>query len=116
MKASRYLVRVASLTAGLALASAAVTASTASATAVHSSGVLADGATWIADVPSNWNGVLLLYSHGFGPLVAADAPDPASADALLARGYALAGSSYDPNGSWWALQAPCATSSRRSTG
>ena len=104
MKASRYLVRVASLTAGLALASAAVTASTASATAVHSSGVLADGATWIADVPSNWNGVLLLYSHGFGPLVAADAPDPASADALLARGYALAGSSYDPNGSWWALQ------------
>ena len=104
MKASRYLVRVASLTAGVALAAAAVTASTASATAVHYSGVLADGATWIADVPSDWNGVLLLYSHGFGPLVAADAPDPASADALLARGYALAGSSYDPNGSWWALQ------------
>ena len=104
MKASRYLLRVASLTAGVALATAAVTASTASATAVHYSGVLADGATWIADVPSDWNGVLLVYSHGFGPLVAADAPDPASADALLARGYALAGSSYDPNGSWWALQ------------
>ena len=51
-----------------------------------------------------WNGVLLLYSHGFGPLTAADAPDPASAAALLDRGYALAGSSYDPNGSWWALQ------------
>jgi hypothetical protein len=65
---------------------------------------LADGATWIADVPSDWNGVLLLYSHGFGPLTAADAPDPASAAALLDRGYALAGSSYDPNGSWWALQ------------
>ena len=32
--------------------------------------------TWIADVPANWNGTLLLYSHGFGPLTAADAPDP----------------------------------------
>ncbi len=104
MKASRYLVRVASLTAGLALAAAALTASTASATTAHYSGALADGATWIADVPSDWNGVLLLYSHGFGSLVAADAPDPASADALLARGYALAGSSYDPHGSLWALQ------------
>ena len=72
--------------------------------ATHFSGTLADGATWIADVPSDWNGVLLLYSHGFGPLIAADAPDPASAAALLDRGYALAGSSYDPNGSWWALQ------------
>ena len=33
----------------------------------------------------------------------ADAPDPATHDALLADGYALAGSSYDPNGSLWAL-------------
>ena len=46
---------------------------------------------------------MLLYSHGFGPLVAADAPDPVTQQALLERGYALAGSSYDPNGSWWAL-------------
>lgn len=104
MKTPGYLVRVASLAAGLALAAAAATASPAAAAATHYSGTLADGATWIADVPSNWNGVLLLYSHGFGPLVAADAPDPASLAALLGRGYALAGSSYDPNGSWWALQ------------
>ena len=104
MKASGYLVRVASLAAGLALVVGAATASTATAATTHYSGTLADGATWIADVPSDWNGVLLLFSHGFGPLVAADAPDSASADALLARGYALAGSSYDPNGSWWALQ------------
>jgi hypothetical protein len=81
----------------------AATASTAGAATMHYSGTLTDGATWIADVPSDWNGVLLLYSHGFGPLVAADAPSDASRDALLARGYALAGSSYDPNGSWWAL-------------
>jgi hypothetical protein len=33
----------------------------------------------------------------------ADAPDPATQAALLARGYALAGSSYDPDGSEWAL-------------
>ena len=46
---------------------------------------------------------MLFYSHGFGPLTAADAPDPVTAAALLARGYALAGSSYDPNGSEWAL-------------
>jgi hypothetical protein len=59
--------------------------------------------TWVADVPVNWNGTLLLYSHGFGPLTALDAPDPATQAALLARGYALAGSSYDPNGSEWAL-------------
>jgi hypothetical protein len=104
VKASRYLVGVAGLAAGLALIAAAATTSTAAAATTHATGTLADGATWIADVPDNWNGVLLLYSHGFGPLTAADAPDPASASALLARGYALAGSSYDPNGSWWALK------------
>ena len=69
----------------------------------HHTGTLADGATWIADVPANWNGTLLLFSHGFGPLVAQDAPDSATQSALLSAGYALAGSSYDPNGSWWAL-------------
>jgi len=66
-------------------------------------GTLANGTTWVADVPASWNGTLLLYSHGFGPLTAQDAPDPGTQAALLARGYALAGSSYDPNGSEWAL-------------
>jgi dienelactone hydrolase len=69
----------------------------------HFSGTLADGATWIADVPTNWNGTLVLYSHGFGPLQAADAPDSNTASALLSQGYALAGSSYNPYGSQWAL-------------
>ncbi len=69
----------------------------------HFTGTLANATTWIADVPASWNGTLLLYSHGFGPLTAADAPDPVTQAALLARGYALAGSSYDPNGSQWAL-------------
>ena len=69
----------------------------------HFTGTLANGATWIADVPSSWNGILVLYSHGFGPPLPANAPDAGTRDALLARGYALAGSSYDPAGSWWAL-------------
>jgi hypothetical protein len=67
------------------------------------SGTLANGTTWIAEYPANWNGTLILYSHGFGPLVALDAPDSATQSALLAKGYALAGSSYDPTGSIWAL-------------
>lgn len=67
------------------------------------SGTTSDGGNWIADVPSSWNGTLLLYSHGYGPTVAADAPDPTTKQALLDLGYALAGSSYDPHGSWWAL-------------
>src|SRR5581483_1415453 len=33
----------------------------------------------------------------------ADSPDPSTQQALLDRGYAMAGSSYDPHGSWWAL-------------
>jgi pimeloyl-ACP methyl ester carboxylesterase len=89
-----------------ALAVGTITAVSAHADASpggHFTGTLADGATWIADVPADWNGTLLLYSHGFGPLVARNAPDPDTAAALLAEGYALAGSSYDPFGSQWAL-------------
>src|SRR5436190_23832100 len=73
------------------------------ATSTSYSGTTSDGGSWVADVPSPWNGTLLLYSHGFGPPQAADAPDASTKQALLDRGYALAGSSYDPAGSWWAL-------------
>ena len=90
-------------TAALALTGTAQAQTTADAASSSFSGTLADGTTWVADVPATWNGTLILYSHGFGPLVAADAPDPVTQAALLARGYALAGSSYDPNGSEWAL-------------
>lgn len=85
-------------------------ASTAQAAAppasTHYTGSLTDGATWVADVPaaSSWNGTVILYSHGFGPLTAADAPDPATQADLLQLGYALAGSSYS-GPSWWALAA-----------
>ncbi|MEV3853995.1 alpha/beta hydrolase [Streptomyces sp. NPDC050095] len=105
-------VRAIRATAALAAAAAlcltapgAAHAGTSPAAAQHLTGTLADGATWIADVPApgRWNGTLLLFSHGFGPTVAQDAPSEAARTALLAEGYALAGSSYDPNGSQWAL-------------
>ena len=97
------------LTALVTLASAALTTLPAPAaqsdtgTATHLTGTLADGATWIADVPDHWNGTLLLFSHGFGPTVARDAPTDAVRTELLAEGYAMSGSSYDPHGSMWAL-------------
>ncbi len=92
------------LLAAVALLILAAEASTArAATSTGYTGATSDGGSWVADVPSPWNGTLLLYSHGFGPLLAADAPDSATKQALLDRGYALVGSSYDPAGSWWAL-------------
>ena len=97
----RRLSAVLAITGVLALTVSLSTA--AAATSTSYSGSTSDGGNWVADVPSPWNGNVLLYSHGFGPLVAADAPDDATRQALLDRGYALVGSSYDPNGSWWAL-------------
>lgn len=65
-----------------------------------------DGANGLIQVPANWNGTLLLYSHGYTfvgqPLTARDVSDPVTAAALLQQGFALAGSSYSQNG--WALQ------------
>jgi pimeloyl-ACP methyl ester carboxylesterase len=80
------------LTAGIA----------AGTTGGHFTGRLGDGATWVADVPQSWNGTTILYSHGFGPLNAQNAPNDATKQALLGSGYALVGSSYS-GPSWWAL-------------
>jgi pimeloyl-ACP methyl ester carboxylesterase len=66
------------------------------------------GANYTISVPSNWNGTLVLYSHGYvfpnQPLLnpAPDIGDPLTGAALLQQGYALAGSSYSQNG--WAIQ------------
>jgi len=86
------------LTGGIAAQAVETTADTST----HFSGALADGATWIADKPAHWNGVLVLYSHGFGSLSPADAPNDATKDALLDSGYALVGSSYS-GPTLWAL-------------
>jgi pimeloyl-ACP methyl ester carboxylesterase len=69
-------------------------------------GSFKDGATYIIQVPDNWNGTLVLYSHGYvvpgesNP--AYDAGDPVTGDYLLAAGYALGGSSYATTG--WAVK------------
>lgn len=96
-------VRALALATGVLLTSLTAPISPAAAETTHYSGTLADGATWIADKPSDWNGTLIVFSHGFGPTTAADTPSAAVQTRLLAEGYALSGSSYDPNGSWWAL-------------
>jgi alpha-beta hydrolase superfamily lysophospholipase len=68
-------------------------------------GTFADGATYLIEVPSPWNGTLLLYSHGYvtpgSANPARDVGDPGTRAFLLANGFALAGSSYATTG--WAI-------------
>src|SRR6266478_2312605 len=70
-------------------------------------GTLADGATYLIEVPARWNGTLFLYSHGYVP---PGSPNPArdvgNGDLatrffMLSSGFALAGSSYATRG--WAI-------------
>ena len=69
-------------------------------------GTFSDGAKYLIQVPSKWNGTLVLYSHGYvipgfsNP--AEDVGDPITGAYLLANGYALGGSSYATTG--WAIQ------------
>jgi len=97
----RTLIAAAAVTSVVAAGAPAAVAA-AGDTSTHYTGSLADGASWVADVPASWNGTIILYSHGFGPLSAQDAPDPATQADLLGLGYALVGSSYSGS-SWWAL-------------
>lgn len=61
-----------------------------------------DGALWRAAVPHAWNGTLLLYSHGFTADVKPPQLAPPGLESwLLAKGYALAASSYSQGG--WAV-------------
>ena len=65
-------------------------------------GKLPDGALWRITVPVHWNGTLLIYSHGYAPLVQAPALAPRGLEPwLLQHGYALAASSYARAG--WAV-------------
>jgi len=68
-------------------------------------GTLDDGATYLIEVPVNWNGTLFLYSHGYvlpgSPNPAQDVGDPFTRFFMLSSGYALAGSSYATTG--WAI-------------
>jgi pimeloyl-ACP methyl ester carboxylesterase len=68
-------------------------------------GSLADGATYLIEVPAHWNRTLFLYSHGYvtpgASNPAADVGDPVTGGWLLHHGFALAGSSYAGTG--WAI-------------
>jgi pimeloyl-ACP methyl ester carboxylesterase len=70
-------------------------------------GSLADGATYLIEVPAHWNKTLFLYSHGYvvpgSPNPATDVGDPVTGAWLLTHGFALAGSSYALTG--WAIAA-----------
>jgi pimeloyl-ACP methyl ester carboxylesterase len=69
-------------------------------------GTLPDDASYLIEVPANWNGTLFLYSHGYvvpgSANPAPDAGDPATRLFMLSAGFALAGSSYSTTG--WAVQ------------
>jgi hypothetical protein len=57
-----------------------------------------NGAEYRIDIPENWNGVLLVYCHGYSPAPGKfgnAAPNPVLA-ALLKDGYAAAQSGYQP--------------------
>src|SRR5436305_510295 len=68
-------------------------------------GVLGEAAYRI-QVPPDWNGTLVLYSHGYVPPgvpnPALSAPDPVTGGWLLDHGYALAGSAFSASG--WAVE------------
>jgi hypothetical protein len=103
MKATRVL--AAFLLAGL-LGPAVPGAVLATTTPSHVTGMLPDGSTYVMDVPADWNGTVLLYSHGYVPdgvpNPAHNAPSDAVRTALLDAGYAQIGSSYPETG--WVLE------------
>jgi pimeloyl-ACP methyl ester carboxylesterase len=83
----------------------AVPGAVAAQTAVPT-GTLPDGATYLIEVPANWNGTLFLYSHGYvlpgAANPAQDVGDPVTRLFMLSNGFALAGSSYATTG--WAVE------------
>ena len=65
-------------------------------------GTLPGGAHWVAEVPAQWNGTLLLWSRGYSPRIGnPELVPPGWREALLAQGYGLAASDYGAAG--WAL-------------
>ena len=115
--AARTGTRTAPRTAAL-LVAALLTATPASAQAAphdsagvkasggaHVEGKLPSGAAYVMDRPADWNGTVLLFSHGYHPAgspnAAENAPSSQTRKRLLDEGYALVGSSYATTG--WAV-------------
>jgi pimeloyl-ACP methyl ester carboxylesterase len=76
----------------------------ASTTPVDQTGVI-NGAAYRIEIPKDWNGTLLLYSHGYvvpgSNNPPTDVGDPVTHDYLLDTHYGLAGSAYRTTG--WAV-------------
>jgi pimeloyl-ACP methyl ester carboxylesterase len=89
---------------GLASVTVSLPTPVAAAEAIHQTGRTANG-QWVLDVPADFNGTLLVWSHGytFTPVPGTNAPTPAARDALLGSGYGLVGSSYARGGVGWAV-------------
>ena len=93
---------VLALPMALALPSAAPLFAQQAPAARTLSGTLPGGAKWVAEVPANWNGTLLLWSRGYSPNVGApEAAGRGMNKQLLDAGYAIVGSDYGSGG--WAL-------------
>ena len=90
---------------------AALALAVPAATAADFSGEI-NGAPYLIRVPANWNGTLVVHAHGYRDAAdhpgevddrsAPASPNAALEPALLAQGYALAGSAYKANG--WAVR------------
>jgi alpha-beta hydrolase superfamily lysophospholipase len=86
--------------AGAASRVALASPTAASAAALHLTGVSESGALWAIDRPAGWNGDLVVYVHGYtDPAAPVAMPNYGELrDSLLARGYAVAASSFSSNG------------------
>src|ERR1700694_5585305 len=97
--------RVLRALAVLALALASTTSGAAATAGPVSAAGSIDGAAFKIEIPANWGGTLVLYSHGYvppgEPNPAKDAGDPITGQFLLMHGFALAGSAYKSTG--WAV-------------
>ncbi len=73
--------------------------SSASSGARRIEGSVPSGATYALNVPTGWNGHLVLYAHGYTPPSAPLAlPAPRELEPILRMGYAVAYSSYSETG------------------
>lgn len=97
-------VKTAALLFVMSASSSLVAAKSASVTTYK--GKFPDGSKYLIQVPSNWDGTLVLYSHGYVVPGSSNPPedvgDPITGAYLLSNGYALGGSSYATTG--WAVQ------------
>jgi pimeloyl-ACP methyl ester carboxylesterase len=92
------------LSFGLHLTCLAARAAEPSAPAVHVETGTLDGASYRIDMPEKWNGVLLVYYHGYSeiPVVFDKAKPNSIGGGFAAGGYAVAQSGYSVTG--WALE------------